>query len=319
MSIEAGPGRGWVTFPPSSPRWWWPRTRAGSRDAYLVYHPITRRARAGWWIARASSRTGLTSILPRGAAPPMSVQESLAPHVPAGGSVAILKANHVGRYVATLMDREGAALSVAKVATDSADAESLRREDQALRALGRTVPPPIRVPRPLLSESGLLIVESILWRFRTKSWVLPVEVAQIMGRFFRGGSSGTGSKTVGPTHGDFSPSNLLRVSGGWALIDWEDAYESGPAFADPFHYVTQAHALLGQPSLDEILLGLGGKLDLGRALVAYADAAEVDLEIAPQLYRGYLQMFQQRLDPSKPDEAAALLTRARILKAVEGL
>jgi hypothetical protein len=101
------------------------------------------------------------------------------------------------------------------------------------------------------------------------------------------------------------------------LVDWEDAEEVAGPFADVFHYVVQAHVLLGRPSREAVLHGIRGDGAVGRSLRAYAAAADVPLSAAAPAFRDYLVWSQARLNPTKRHWRRGLEARTRLLELVE--
>jgi hypothetical protein len=283
-------GAGWANVPGGRVRWWLPRgSREVARAAVSVYQPVTGRALAGWAIARGLARTGGFRLLPRGSAPPSTVRRLVAPHMPPRGNLAVGRATHPGRYVALLLDERGACEAVAKIAIDPSGTRALEHEEAAIGRFRDGLPEPLRAPRVLHAESGLLLLEPFEWVPRQRPWELEEPVARALGEFFRSGKREAEGGWTGPAHGDCAPWNLLWVSPGWALVDWENAGEEA-AFHDICHYIVQSHALLGSPSASSVLEGfLGGRGRVGRAIAAYADAAEIPPESAPEALAGYLE------------------------------
>ena len=134
-------------------------------------------------------------------------------------------------------------------------------------------------PRILDEADGMLVFEPASWRPRLRPWSCRRRSQPRSGR-----STGRrgGGPLGGPAHGDGAPWNLMRVEGGWMLLDWADATLEATPFLDPLHYLVQAHALLGRPSAATIVEGLAGAGWVGDALRAYATAAGLDPAAARQ-------------------------------------
>jgi hypothetical protein len=298
-------GAGWAGLPRRrEPRWWLPRGPApAARRALEVYHPVTRRGRAGWTAARVLAGRGGLRLAPRGPAPPRDVRALLAPHLPRGASVAVARANHPGRFLALVTGVDGTALLMAKIAVEPQDRSTLERDGDALERLGGLLPAPLRAPLVLARSEGLLLMEAVPWRARPRPWELPVEVATALGGFFQ---------ASGASHGDFAPWNLLHdPMGHWTLIDWEEAHSPGSPFEDLFHHLVQSHVLLGRPSAATLLGAASGEGGgVGETVRAYAAAAGLDPADAPAAFASYLEASLARLDP-KAHQAAAARRRLR--------
>lgn len=266
-------GAGWSGLPNRGrPRWIIPRgPKHVARESLAVYHPVTLKGRLGWEVARRLSGFGLMRLLPRGVAPPTEVRDVLAQYVPPGGTMSVSRSTHPGRFVASVLDRTGRSVLIAKIATDIEGRRKLSRETDLMRSFEGLLPSPLCMPAVIGASEGCLLMQSLQWKARWGAWRLPVEVATSMGRLFRAGRSGD----RGPTHGDFAPWNLLATEDGWALIDWEEASPDGEPFFDIFNYQFRAHALLGRPRFDDLVRGLQGEGQMGAALSAYAAAAGV--------------------------------------------
>ncbi|HMC08151.1 MAG TPA: hypothetical protein VKL22_02340 [Actinomycetota bacterium] len=315
----AGLGAGWCRLPwRSDPRWWIPRgPRRTSREALSAYQPVTGRALLGWSLGRALARAGCLRLLPRAEAPPRWVREIVGPHLPPRGTLAVARANHPGRYVALLLDRDGACVAVAKVASENQGRARLDREAEAISTLGSLLAPPLQAPAIVAKEPGLLLLRTVAWQPRLRPWQLPEEVAGGLGALFARRARIAEGGVVGPVHGDCAPWNLLRTGDGWTLVDWEDALAEAPPFFDPFHYLVQSHVLIGRPSLEAIRNGIRGRGRAGAAIRAYAEGAGLDLGEARRSFSAYLRATQARLDLQTPDGLAGLLARRRLLTAEE--
>ena len=286
-------------------------------EGLRVYHPVTLRGLAGWHLARACASLGLFALLPKGQGHETIVKDILNGHVPRDGTVAVARTNHPSRYVALLLDSTGTATAVAKIAAGEAGRAKLAEEGALVEQLSEHLPPVLSTPRILKQEDGLLLLESVSWRPRSRPWRLPLEVATALGEFFRHGG-GSGSPSTGLTHGDFAPWNLLRTETGWVLIDWEEAAIDGEPFWDVFHYLVQGHALLKRPKSRQLLDGLKGNGWVGAAIGAYAEAAGLRLADAAGYFDAYLRTSQSRLDPETKDGRAGLQARQALLSELRG-
>ena len=309
---------GWTGLPRRfQPRWWIPRgPRRTSLRALSVYQPVTGRTWMCWELARCLALTGIFRLLPGSPVPPRSVRQVLSPHLPPGGTWAVARANHPGRFLALLLDQSGACTAVAKVAEDEIGRGALSREAAALSGLGSLLSWPLKAPRILAQGDGLLLLEALVWHPRLRAGILPEEVARGLGAFFGSRACATKDGPVGPCHGDCAPWNLLRTSDGWALVDWEEALAEAPILFDLFHYVVQSHVLLGYPSCQAIVKGLGGGGWIGRAIIAYAEAAGFEASQAEAAFPRYLRLSEARLDLSTGEGRAGLKARRQLLGAV---
>jgi hypothetical protein len=314
-------GAGWTRLSPGgSSRWALPRgPRPVARAGLAVYHPTTARALLGWQAARLLASLGALRLLPRQDAPPPPVRAALAAHLPSGGTLAVARTTHRDRYVALIVDGRGTRRGIAKVAGDPGSAAALDREADAIATLGRLLPAPLAAPEILAHQPGLLLLEAVPWRPRLRPWELDEEVAWALGAFFRAGSDLARGRT-GPAHGDCAPWNLLRTAHGWVLVDWEDATEAAPPFFDLFHYVVQAHAMLGRPSRRAVLEGFGdGRGRVGRAVRAYCDGAGLPMHQAVVDLAAYLREVESRLLPLAAGEHDGTPARQRLLQGLEEL
>jgi hypothetical protein len=222
-----------------------------------------------------------------------------------------MRANHAHRFVALILDGRGRPVAVAKVALEEPGRLAIAREAAALAGLAGRLTPPLAAPQLVAHETGLLITSAVTWRPRRAPWKLPLPVASALGAFFR--TSQAGYEPGGPTHGDCAPWNLLETAGGWTLVDWEAAQPNGRPFHDVFHYLVQAHSLLGRPTGAAIVQGSSGDGAIGRLVAAYAEAADLDPSSAPDQLRFYLRTS---MDGTSHRERAA---RLRLLTAVGGV
>ena len=170
----------------------------------------------------------------------------------------------------------------------------------------RTSSDPLKAPRILEQDEGILLVEPIRWRPRTRPWELPANVAHSLGRFHAKGATPEG----GFAHGDFAPWNLLRANDAWIAVDWESSEREAPPFYDLFHFLVQACALLGRPTQSAILRGIA-EAERGRAplISAYARGAGVPVRDAGQHFLPYLHMSRSTLIPSAPDFGTGMRVR----------
>jgi hypothetical protein len=306
-------GTGWSALPnASSFRWLVPRgPRRATMTALRIYQPITIRAQIAWRAARLVAATGAFRLTRRSDGPPRSIRTAVGPYLPPKSTLSLWRANHPDRFVALITNATGSPHAVAKIALDDAGRVKLAKEANALKTFAPMLQAPLAAPRILAQDKSVLVLEPVAWKARLRPWVLEVEVARGLGRFFRLTSK---DGVSGPSHGDFAPWNLLRTDHGWALVDWEDASQSRPAMFDLFHFIVQAHALLGRPSQGALIAGaVHGGGWIGRAIQAYADSAGVPAEDAPELLRSYLRLTAVRFEKSEGRESAA---RIRLRRAM---
>lgn len=309
-------GPGWLNLSDhGAVRWVIPRgPRTAARNGLRVYQPVTLKGRLGWEATRAVAGLGLLRFLPRGEAPHSAVRRAIAPHIPPRGTMAVLTTNHPGRFVALILGEDGAAYSVAKVASDDAGRAALGREVYALETLGPLLPPPLRAPRILHHDEGVLLLEAVSWRPRSQPWILPAEAARALGGFFAAGRSKTGG---GPAHGDFAPWNLLDTERGWVMIDWESGRSQAPPYYDLFHYLLQSCALLGRPSQDAIVEGLTrGRGTIAALIRAYAEGAELATDGLAKYFLEYIHLSRSDIDTSRPDGKVGLRVRDQLERRI---
>jgi hypothetical protein len=221
----------------------------------------------------------------------------VAPHLPKGGPMAVMRLGRDSRFVVLMMNRAGRPATVAKVALSEAGERALDREASAIAAYGHGLVPPLSAPHVLASEPGLLVLDAIDWRMQWRPWRLTTGVAAALGVLHRSGRSGPGS---GPAHGDCAPWNLLRHGTGWVLLDWECADPDTPSYYDILHFLIQSSTNLGRPSQRAIVRGVStGQGWIGRAVQAYADAAELDSAEAVEHLRSYLRARDVWMDLAK--------------------
>lgn len=311
-------GPGWLGIRDGgSVRWMIPRgPRSAARNGFNVYQPVTPKGRIAWEVARAGATLGFLRCLPRGDAPDPAVRRTLAPHIPPRGTIAVMRANHEGRFVALILTQNGEPLAAAKVASDDAGRAALRTEVHALNTLAPLLRSPLRAPRILHVDDEVLLLEAVLWRPRSKPWSLPVEAARALGEFFAAGRSDDGT---GPAHGDFAPWNLLETDHGLVVVDWESSRSDAPPFYDLFHYLVQSCVLLGRPSQDAIVQGLTLRQgDIARLVQTYADGAGGAVDgLTTNHFLDYIDLSRSDIDPATPEGRVGLRVRDRLSRRVE--
>jgi hypothetical protein len=302
-----------VAVPPMGTARWLipPSPRRHARAGIRIYHPMTMRGRVCWEAARLFAGVGLARAVPgrRTFEPPEAVRKMTPP----GGGVAVFRGDVPARMTALIFDADGREVAVAKVADDEAGRQKLAREADRLRYLAPLLEPPLSSPRILAEEPGFLATQAVPWRPRARPWLLPTDLARAIGRFH--GIEAAGESVHHPGHGDFAPWNVMRTNQGWALIDWEEATPTSQPFRDPFHYLVQAHALLGRPTQRELLQGLHGDGWVGRSLRTYALAAGLDGGDHRQALIDYLVETAAAVDPTHPAADRSRAARRRLLDA----
>jgi thymidylate kinase len=281
---------GWAALPSRrNPRLYVPRgQRAAALAALRLEAPSKTTSRLGLRLARAAVQMGALRLL-GGASPPVEVRRTIAPYVPPGGTLAVKRAIHPGRYLAAVLDPDGSPVALAKVATDERGHERLRAEKDAIERFSSYLAPPLRGPSILAAEPGMLLFEWVPYALRRDPWLLPVEVARGLGAFFAAGAAEANGALVGPAHGDVAPWNVLRSGSEWVLVDWEVAREDAPPFFDVFHYLVQGHFLLGRPRRQALLRGIAGEGWVGEAVAAYAEGAGIPLSEGAAAFVAYLE------------------------------
>jgi thymidylate kinase len=309
-------GSGWTGMPPGSHRWLFPRgPRATAASGLAIYQPVTYRGRVGWEIARSIARAGGFRLLPHAEAPPRSVREAVAPFVPARSTLATMRANHPSRHVVAVIDEGGRMHAIAKVASDDHGNARLHAEADAMGRLASCLSSPVHAPRLIAEGDGVLVLEVVQWRPRTRPWVLPIDVARASGELFRRTASPDGKR--GAAHGDLAPWNVLLTDGGWTLVDWESASTEAPPFTDVLHYLVQAHALLGRPSRRDLIASVAtGSGSGGAAIRVYGLAAGVSAGIAFDVFHEYLERTLPTLDPHTRDGRRGIRARRSLLRAI---
>ena len=312
--VSPGQSR-WTALPKSrSPRWFIPQTpRAAARNGLRVYRPLTSKGLLAWEAARVAASLGVFNRLGPSVPPPPEVGQALAAHIPPGGTFAVSKSNHPGRWVALLITESGRIQAVAKVATNDRMKRALEDESNALENLAPLLPYPVKGPRVLARESGLILLQAVNWRSGVRPWTLPREVAYALGVFYR--RSASEDRSRGGGHGDFAPWNLFRTPPGWTILDWEHAQGKAEPFFDILHYVTMAHSLLGHPSRKAVLQGLAGEGWIGRALLLYGEGARLPLDDLPDIFVRYLES-RERLHGDTRADRLAMRARAELLEAM---
>ena len=301
---QAGPRDlrgGWIGLPSGSyARWNLPRApRAVAKNGLFVYHPVTLRGRMGWEIGRMFASLGLFRYFPS-SRPPRDLCEAVLSYVPAGASLAVARANHPGRYLALALNDRGEFLAAVKLAKDQAGRAKLQRERELMATFGPFLPKPIKAPRVLGHDDGVLVLEAVRWQPRIVPWYLSEAVAHALGVFFRR-TMPSRSQMVGAAHGDCAPWNLmLGLDGEWTLLDWEDARAEASPFYDVFHHLVQSNQELLLPRRSAIVDGLSGKGWIGKAIRAYAAGAEIPAESAGEFFERYLIDSRSSLDPLAP-------------------
>ncbi|MGH9194483.1 MAG: hypothetical protein ACRD1T_01925, partial [Acidimicrobiia bacterium] len=289
--------------------------RRVAKSALSIYQPMTTGKQFAWLTARALAAGGAFHLLPRGQAPPTEVRAALAPHLSRGDTVSVIQTHERGRYVGLIVKADGTPRGFAKIALTESGMSSLRREVAALTELAPLLEAPLDHPRILASEPSVLLLEPIEWRLRYPLWRLDPLVAHSMGRFFRTVANG---RHLGAGHGDLAPWNLLKTSRGWVLVDWEEASTDSLPFVDVFHHIVQSAALLGKPSVEEVLRGVAGRGWIGDALRSYAQGAGLDNGLARGALVGYLRTSQADLDDSQRDGRAGRTIRQALLNVLGG-
>jgi energy-coupling factor transporter ATP-binding protein EcfA2 len=313
-------GAGWARLPSrSSSTRVIPRgPKDAARAGLMIYHPVTTEGRIAWEASRFGAAVGALRFLPRAEPPPRSVRQILAPHIPRRGTLAVAKANYEGRFIALIIDEDGRCSGVAKVATDDDGAAKLESEGGSIERFRGHLHPPLAAPAILERSPGLLLLEPVAWRPRWRAWRLDQNVAGAMGAFFRS-SRATNSDLVGGAHGDWAPWNMLWTGGDWVLIDWEEASDTAPPFHDLCHFLVQSHALLGRPTLPELLRGFqNGDGWVGSALRSYAREADVRPAHGESFLVSYLQATEASVRVGRKSEAAGLAARRTLLARLKG-
>jgi len=282
-----------------------------ARPGLAIFQPMTVGARIRWESARLLARTGAFYLFPaRGESELADAVRSL---VGPKDSLAISVARDGRRGVVLVLGHEGQPISAIKVALDPPGRRKLAKEADWIARANRLLERPLSAPRLVDSSDGLLVIDPVAWVPRWRPWRLPLDLARGIGRLH--GSMG-GDRAGHPGHGDFSPWNVMRTRSGWVLLDWEEATSESPPYDDVFHYVVQAHALLGRPRADEVLEGLEGRGWVGAAFEAYADGACLTGVDRRQVFVTYLQRSMPD-DLSRTDHVQGVRTRQRLLELLD--
>ena len=303
----ADPGPNWVALPWSrSPRWFLPREPAAhAKSSLSVYHPVTLRSRVGWEAARVLAGRGTFRLRRGSALLPREVWEAAGHLIPAGGGLSVARANHPGRFLALVFDREGRPVRVRQGGPGHAGLAGSGRRTRCLAALRfarfphRCSPPAYRATRRDSSYSSLWNGERVhvpggCRRTLRLRWV---------SSFGRHPTEEGGSST-GVSHGDFAPWNLLETDAGWGLMDWENSRAGMPPYFDLFHYLVQSNSELRRPTKRAILDGLRLRGWVGQAIGAYAAGAEIDAREGEHFLREYLRDSARKLDLEAPPRGA---------------
>jgi hypothetical protein len=108
---------------------------------------------------------------------------------------------------------------------------------------------------------------------------------------------------------------MLRTAVGWVLVDWEDASDGAAPFYDLCHHLVQSHALLGRPTLQELLRGFRhGDGWVGGAVRSYAEAAREIEADAQSFLISYLQMTEGKVWVGRKSEAAVAARRTLLAR-----
>jgi glycosyltransferase involved in cell wall biosynthesis len=291
----------WISLPNRSrTRWILPKTpRSATKAGLFVFHPVTLRGRMGWEIGKLLAGLGILRLFPP-SEPPEGLCDALFPYLPPQASLAVARTNHPGRYVALAVNDQGKRLVVGKVARDEAGRAKLRQEREQMETLGPFLPQPVKAPKVLAYEDGILVLKAVRWQPRYLPWRLPEDVARALGGFFKS-TMRDRSEMIGAAHGDCTPWNLmLSQDGEWTLLDWEDARSDAPPFFDVFHYLVQSSQELLFPRRTAIVDGLSGKGWIGGVIGAYAEGAGIPAETAGEFFGQYLKDSSSSLGPLAP-------------------
>jgi thymidylate kinase len=281
-------------------------TTRAARASFDLFQPMRPRSRVAWSVGRQAAGLGLLGRLPETAAP--ELPEVLAAHIPAGGSAAVIGGKRPERCTALVLDRGGHPRAIAKVALDEHGATKLAHEVHMAERARHLLEAPLSTPRVLEHTPGLILFEPVRWAPRRQPWRLPPELARGLGRLHAAQADADG----GPGHGDLAPWNVMRSARGWHLIDWEDGSLHEPAFDDPFHHIVQSLSFLGRPTPDAVLAGLRLEGDVGAALRAYAEGAELGLDDLEERFVSYLRRSHHHLADA-PARLSGLRAREDLL------
>jgi hypothetical protein len=302
----------WAPVPPASSRWLLPTTpRQAASSSLRIYHPVTIKGLLGWEAARAVASAGGFRFLPGRGVLPEEVTELLRDNALAYRSLAVARANHPSRFLALLLGDSFRCTGVAKMAFDDPGREALRKEARAIEAAARVLRAPVRTPLVRAAGDGLLVLEAVDWLPRVASWRLPGEVAYSVGAYSR--MKNEADADASAAHGDFAPWNLLRTKDGWVLLDWEHASDSKPPFFDLWHYIMQAHSLLGRPDTKALIDGVkNGRGWVGVALAQYARGYHRPATEATDFFDDYINASAEQLAGKSQREQHGLKARAEL-------
>ena len=305
--------------PPGSGRWLLPTTpRKAALTSVRIYHPMTLKGLIGWEAARAAAWAGGFRLLPGSGSIPAEVTLLLNEHGIEYSALALARANHPRRFLALVLDRSFSCCGVAKMAFDDRGRAALTKEAGGIRAADRVLSGAVRVPRLVKEAPGLLVLEPVRWLSRLRPWRLPAEVAYALGAYSREQSDAHGGGTA--AHGDFAPWNLLRARAGWVLLDWEHSSLDRPPFFDLWHYLVQAHSLLGHPSERSLLDGLRGSQGWVRtAVTEYARGLSRPSEEAIRFFDDYLEASVRQLVGKSHKERHGLAVRTELQRKISAL
>jgi hypothetical protein len=279
---------GWAAVPSARrPRLYLPQRPAiAALGGLRLEAPSKPSSRLGLNVARAAVACGALRAFPT-TSPPTLVRKALAPHVPAGCTIAVKRSIHPYRFLAVILNVSGAPIALAKVATNEHGRSRLRAEEAAIKQRATLLSPPLRGPRVLAYDEDVLVLDWVPHTLRRQPWFLPPEVAFGLGSLFAAGKGDGEGTTRGPAHGDAAPWNLLRVGDEWVLVDWELSSAESPAFFDVLHYLVQSHLLLGRPRRGELMRGISGDDWVGEAIAAYATGAGLPFALAAESFEAY--------------------------------
>jgi Phosphotransferase enzyme family len=313
-------GPRWTALPRSSSRWLLPtKPRQAAASSVRIYHPMTLKGLVGWQAARIAASLGAFAFLPGGASLPPGVAESLRSNDIEYRSLAVAKANHPARFLVLLLGDSFECTGVAKMAFDEQGREALSREAHSIEGARQVLKGAIRPPTVQSNTEGLLVLESVPWLPRLATWRLPAEVAFALGTYSKTQTS-VPAKHDARAHGDFAPWNLLRTGDGWVVLDWEHATLCKPPFFDLWHYLLQAHSLLGRPSTKALVRGVqGGNNWVGTALSEYSRGCGRSPEEATVFFDDYISASTAQLAGGSPKERLALIARDRMQRHISTL
>jgi hypothetical protein len=309
----------WAPVPRSTSRWLLPTTpRHAATSSVRIYHPVTIKGLMGWEAARALASLGGFHLLPGRADIPSDVTGLLSANDVAYRSLALARANHPSRFLALLLDRSFECSGVAKMAFDEAGRAALAREATAITDASHFFTEAVQPSRLQKAVDGLLVLEPVQWLPRILPWRLPGQVAYAVGAYSRSKSAGSNGEAA--AHGDFAPWNLLRIKGGWVLLDWEHSSASRPPFFDLWHYLLQSHTLLGYPSTKDLIAALRGSPGWVReALVEYSRGCGRSSEQAIDYLDAYIEASSDQLAGQSKNERRGIDERMRLRQEISEL